>query len=85
MWDLKQSLKKLGSDLVLRVGRPDEVVGAIIRGLQSEAEGQDVVGVWMAEAAGSDEKREENGVRVAAEKEGVEFRLFEDGSYLYGL
>ncbi|KAF8250441.1 cryptochrome [Wilcoxina mikolae CBS 423.85] len=84
VWDLKQSLKKLGSDLVLRVGPPDEVIESIIRGVQ-EGGSADVVGVWMAEAVGSEEKKEEMGVRKAVEKEGVVFKSFEDGSYLYGL
>ena len=83
VWDLKTSLKKLGCNLVLRVGQPDEVVSAVIQRLQHEDE--DVVGVWMAEAVGSEERKEENGVRVAAEKLGVSFRSFEDGGYLYKL
>jgi len=84
VWDLKQSLKKLGSDLVLRVGPPDEVISNIIRGLQ-EAGRADVVGVWMAQAVGSEEKKEERGVQKAAEKGEAAFKSFEDGSYLYGL
>ncbi|KAF8540078.1 DNA photolyase, FAD-binding/Cryptochrome [Trichophaea hybrida] len=83
VWDLKQSLKKLGSDLVLRVGPPNEVIERIIREVQ-EGGSADVMGVWMAEAVGSEEKQEEMGVRKAVEKEGAEFKSFEDGSYFYG-
>lgn len=93
VWDLKESLVKIGSDLIVRVGLGGEVVGGILQQIgarDGDGAGR-VVGVWMARGHGSEEMSEERGVRSAVEAVGegvIEFRVFEDESYLihrYGI
>ncbi|KAI5778691.1 DNA photolyase, FAD-binding/Cryptochrome [Geopyxis carbonaria] len=81
VWDLKTSLRKLRGDLdlVLRVGRPDEVVCGIVEMIKEK--GGEVVGLWMAGAVGCEEKEEEESIRKVVPKG---FREVEDASYLFG-
>lgn len=81
VWDLKESLKKLDSDLILRVGKPEEVAENIIKSLKQA--NNDIVGVWMTSLVGTEEAKEERNVEKVATKEGVKFKKFNDGSYLY--
>jgi deoxyribodipyrimidine photo-lyase len=81
VWDLKESLKKLDSDLILRVGKSEEVAENIIKSLKQA--NNDIVGVWMTSLVGTEEAKEERNVEKVATKEGVKFKKFNDGSYLY--
>ncbi|KAJ4490755.1 DNA photolyase, FAD-binding/Cryptochrome [Lentinula aciculospora] len=66
IWDLKQSLKDRGSNLVIRVGKMDEVVGQILK--QKEFQGK-VAAVWMTKDWASEEIDEEHKIeRVVKEK-----------------
>lgn len=85
LWDLKEGLKKLGSDLVMRVGWGGEVVRGILEEIDKGDGGAKVVGVWITRDHGSEEMSEERGVKSWVEKVGkgnIEFRVFEDESYL---
>lgn len=86
IWDLKESLKKLGSDLVIRVGWGGEVVGEILEEIDGkEGVAGEMVGVWMTRDHGSEEMDEERDVKGFVERAGkreIEFRVFEDESYL---
>lgn len=93
VWDLKESLGKMGSDLVVRVGLGREVVAAMLQQIGArDADGAGkVVGVWMTRDHGNEEMSEERGVRRSVEAVGegaIEFRVFENESYLihrYGI
>lgn len=85
VWDMKERLRHhLGSDLVLRVGRPGDVLAALVAELQAAGAGADVAGLWMHCALDTEERGEERRVQQALRKLGVDVRLFEDGSYLFG-
>lgn len=79
VWDLKTTLEGVGSGLVIRAG----MVGQVLKTLLSDfkkGEGE-VVGVWMTNEEGVEEKREERDVRNVVEAEGIRFRLLTDEKY----
>ena len=79
VWDLKRSLQGVGSGLEIRVGMLGQVVSDTLEELkQKEAE---IVGVWMTEEEGVEEKREEKDVRGATESAGINFKLWADEKY----
>lgn len=81
VWDLKNSLEKAGSGLVVRVGMVGKVVQDIIDAVKKNGNGE-VIGVWMTAEDGVEEKREERDVRNLASNEGVQFKLWADEKYL---
>ncbi|KAI9701116.1 MAG: hypothetical protein M1836_001785 [Candelina mexicana] len=80
VWDTKKSLGCLESGLELRVGRVGEVVKNLLEAYQKE-DGE-IVGVWMTEEEGLEEKQEERAVRTSVQDAGKEFRLWADEKYL---
>lgn len=89
VWDLKETLRKNNSDLLLRTGRIADVLrdaydhfsvsdGKEQASSNSQAE---IVGVWMTSDEGSEEKIDEQLVRAMTEEHGSEFRLFDDEKY----
>ena len=81
VWDFKQTLKKLGSDLVLRVGHQASIVKGVIEALRES--GATVAGVWVSNCVGTEEAAEVKSVQREVQRENLEFGSFEDGSYLY--
>lgn len=80
VWDLKQSLEKVGSGLEIRVGILGQVVEDLLEAfLQKEVP---VHGVWMTSEEGVEEKREERDIRRAADNANAEFELWTDEKYL---
>ena len=79
IWDVKTQLERFGSGLEIRVG----LIGEVIQGLLDGLRGQyyEVVGIWMTNEEGVEEKREERDVRQIAKSQNVEFRLFVDEKY----
>lgn len=80
VWNLKEKLKEVGSDLEIRVGMVGEVIRKMLEGVAKEGETK-IGGVWMTEEEGWEEKREERDVRKACEEMGIEFKLFKDEKY----
>jgi deoxyribodipyrimidine photo-lyase len=77
LWDLRHGLQGLGSDLVMRVGRPEEVVEGL---LTDETCSSMVGGVWMAKDWAFEELGEENRVREVVKNLGrgrVEWKIFD--------
>lgn len=79
VWDLKESLQTVGSGLVVRVGKAEEVVQAVVSGLEGHGE---VEGVWMTKGIATEEMAEERAVERIAKELGIEFQIWEDTSYL---
>lgn len=84
VWNVKENLAKLNSDLVIRVG----MVGDVLRDLvtwYTDAEGGSQRGtieaIWMTSEEGVEEKREERDARKAAKHAGAEFKLWTDEKY----
>lgn len=80
VWELKSALGTVGSGLEIRVGRPGEIVREVVEGLESG--GGHVVGVWMTNEEGQEEKEEERDIQEYAKGAGKEFRRFLDEKYL---
>jgi deoxyribodipyrimidine photo-lyase len=78
VWDLKESLEKLGSGLCIRVGMLSEVINGFLAA-DSELK---VGGVWMTSEEGVEEGREERDVKHFCEESGINFKLWVDEKYL---
>ena len=81
VWDLKERLQKVGSGLDIRVGTLGRVIEEILDQFKQEKQNVSVSAVWMTEEEGVEEKREERDVRRAAQKAGIDFRLWLDEKY----
>ena len=79
VWDLKKSMQGIGSDVEVRVGMLGQVAKDLLDGFEKEK--AEVVGIWMTEEEGVEEKREERDVRKATEVAGKEFKLWTDEKY----
>lgn len=66
---------------MIRVGKQAEVVNGLLEAIEDV--GMHVGGVWMAGCVGTEEVAEERSVQKVVEDRKVNFRRFEDGSYLY--
>ncbi|KAF3787433.1 Blue-light photoreceptor [Nymphaea thermarum] len=75
--DLRQSLKKRGSDLVVRIGRPEKVLVELARNVGAEA-------VFAHREVAHEEVKTEAAVEAALAEEGVETKWFW-GSTLFHL
>jgi deoxyribodipyrimidine photo-lyase len=95
VWELKESLRRAGSDLDFRVGYPDQVVDQIVESLSNLDSGDssggksssssdsaaELVEVWMTEEYTTEEKREEKNIRKVLGDRGLKLRLFKDVKY----
>lgn len=81
VWDLKKVFEAVGSGLEIRVGMVGQVVKDLLDGFKVGGKEAEVVGVWMTEEEGVEEKREERDVRNIVEGCGKEFRLWMDEKY----
>ncbi|KAK0730059.1 cryptochrome [Lasiosphaeris hirsuta] len=79
VWNLKESLLSLGSELLIRVGVVEDVVRALAQGLNKE--GLNVGAVWMTGLEGTEEQQAENAMAKVCEEKGVEFKLWADEKY----
>ena len=77
--ELKKSLEYAGCGLEIRVGMAGQVIRDMVDGFKKES--MDIVGVWMTDEEGVEEKREVRDVRKAAEGAGAEFKLWTDEKY----
>ncbi|KAK3394017.1 putative cryptochrome [Podospora didyma] len=79
VWDLKKSLESLGSGLVVRVGKIEDVAQSLIEGLAKN--GHEVGAVWMTEHEGTEEHHDEKAVAAVCANNGVEYKLWADEKY----
>lgn len=80
VWDLKQDLNKISSDLVIRVGSVKDAVQAVLDGYRHRDDAE-LHGLWMTSEEGWEEKEEEKAVRAMLDKEDKEFKLWTDEKY----
>lgn len=79
VWNLKETLQGIGSDLALRAGAFDDVLETLLKGFSDK---QHKVGaVWMTSEEAVEEKRDERDVAEVCSKHGVEFKLWQDEKY----
>ena len=79
LWNLKENLNKLGNDLVLRVGKPDEVLKSLVEGLQKQQ--IKVSAVWTISEEGYEEERDEKDLKEACSALGVDLKVWMDEKY----
>ena len=79
VWDLKKSLGKVGCGLEIRVGLAGQVIKDLLEAFKNQ--NTEVVGVWMTDEEGVEEKKEERDVREAAQNAATEFKLWTDEKY----
>lgn len=79
LWDLKQSLEKVGSGLILRAGKHGDILDHLIEGL--EKNGHKVGAVWMTGEESVEELRDEKAVRSICDLNEIEFRRWDDEKY----
>lgn len=79
VWNIKDLLVSLGSDLVLRAGNHGEVIRGLIKGFK--AKGFKVGAVWTTGLVGSEEVDQERGVAAVCGEQKVDFKLWADEKY----
>ena len=79
VWDLKKSLGKVGSGLEIRVGMAGQVIKDMLEAFKKQD--TEVVGVWMTDEEGVEEKKEERDVKEATQNADTEFKLWTDEKY----
>ncbi|KAG7131586.1 putative cryptochrome DASH like protein [Verticillium longisporum] len=79
VWELKESLQGLNSDLCLRAGSFDDVLQALLKGFSDKQ--QKVGAVWMTSEEAVEEKRDERAVSRVCSEVGVDFKLWQDEKY----
>lgn len=80
VWDLKQDLQKIQSDLVIRVGTVKDAVESVLNSY-CERDDAEIHGLWMTSEEGWEEQNEEKAVKSMLEKDGKEFKLWTDEKY----
>lgn len=81
VWDSKKAFEAVGSGLEIRVGMVGQVIKDLLDGFRAGGREAEVVGVWMTDEEGVEEKREQRDVRDIVEGHGKEFRLWVDEKY----
>lgn len=79
VWNLKESLESVGSGLLLRVGKPSDVVESLIEKLNEK--GQHVGAVWLTSEEGVEERRDQKAVSAVCHKFGADFKPWDDEKY----
>lgn len=79
VWDLKKNLEAISSGLLIRVGKPSDVVSDLIEGLSQK--GLKVGGVWLTKEEGFEEREEQKAISELCVKMGAALTLFEDEKY----
>ena len=79
VWDLKRSLGGVGSGLEIRVGMVGQLVKELLAAFRKN--NTEVMGVWMTNEEGVEEKRDERDARRAAEDAKTAFKLWTDEKY----
>lgn len=79
VWNMRENLQKLGSDLTMRAGPFGEVLQSVIDMARQK---QFRVGaVWMVEEEADEEKRDEAAISELCLKEDIRFQLWPDEKY----
>lgn len=79
VFDLKGSLESAESGLLVRVGKPGEVIADLVEGLLQKH--QKVGAVWMTKEEGVEECNDQKAIAEICTKRGADLCLFEDEKY----
>ncbi|ODA78648.1 hypothetical protein RJ55_06030 [Drechmeria coniospora] len=81
VWDLKDSLERLSSGLLVRVGDVRDVLEHLLEAFGAAPAAPAVDAVWMTEELSSEEKHEQDAVAALCSESGVDFKLWPDEKY----
>lgn len=81
VWNLKQDLEKLNSDLTIRVGTVNDAVRSIFQSYSEHKDGAEVSAVWMTGEEGQEEKQEERQVKKLCSEHKADFKIWTDEKY----
>ncbi|RYP06012.1 hypothetical protein DL764_003429 [Monosporascus ibericus] len=79
VWNLKENLEKLGSDLTIRAGALETVLRSVIVKLREKQ--FNIGAVWMVEEEGDEEKKNEAALAEVCSKAGIDFHVWLDEKY----
>lgn len=79
VWNLKESLESVGSSLVIRVGKPSDIIEDMLEGFSQKE--LHVGAVWMTGEEGVEERRDQRAISAICEGHGAECKLWEDEKY----
>ena len=79
VWNLRENLQRLGSDLTTRADPFGEVLQSVINKVRQKK--FKVGAVWMVEEEADEEKRDEAAISALCSKEEVQFGLWPDEKY----
>ncbi|KAI1352614.1 cryptochrome [Xylaria sp. FL0043] len=79
LWNLKENLVKLGNDLIIRVGRHDDILKNLVEGLKEHR--IKVSAVWMIAEEGYEEERDQKSVAAACSSLGIDLDVWVDEKY----
>lgn len=81
VWDLKEDLSKLNSDVVVRVGTLHDAVQSVLQAYRERQDEVEVEAVWMTREEGVEEKREERSLENLCDEYDTKYRLWNDEKY----
>lgn len=79
IWDLKSSLEKLNSGMILRVGSYSDVLTQIVESLKEQ--NQSVDSVWLTEEPSKEEVDDQNAISSVCSRHGIKFQMWQDEKY----
>ncbi|KAI0476127.1 putative cryptochrome [Xylariaceae sp. FL0804] len=79
IWNMKQNLGKLGSDLIIRVGRFDEIIEQLVDDLGQND--NQVGAVWMIHEEGYEEGRDEKTTSKTCSSLGIDYQSWVDEKF----
>lgn len=79
IWDVKKNFENIGSGMLIRIGKFDDVLKHLIKSLNEDHQSIDTV--WMTEEPSKEELDDQNAVASVCSKEGIGFKLWHDEKY----
>ncbi|XEV03719.1 hypothetical protein FSHL1_009006 [Fusarium sambucinum] len=79
IWDVKKNFENIGSGILVRIGKFDDVLKHLIMSLNESNQSVDTV--WMTEEPSKEELDDQNAVASVCSEEGISFKLWQDEKY----
>lgn len=79
VWDVKDTLEKLNSGLIIRVGSPGDVLQHVISHFNDNL--PTVSAVWMTQEQSYEEQQEEEAIASICSNNAIDFKLWVDEKY----
>jgi deoxyribodipyrimidine photo-lyase len=79
IWDVKKNFENIGSGILVRIGKFDDVLKHLVMSLNESNQSVDTV--WMTEEPSKEELDDQNAVASVCSEEGINFKLWHDEKY----